>query len=90
MHTAEPLVPGPSHLETEIAVAKLKKCKSQGSDEILAELHQAGGEALVSAIHKLITSIWPKEELPDRWPESIGELETTLAVTSNNVACVGC
>jgi hypothetical protein len=34
----EPLVPGPSCLEVEIAVGKLKMCKSPGSDEILAEL----------------------------------------------------
>jgi hypothetical protein len=44
MHTAEPLVPGPSHLEVEISVAKLKKYKSPGSDQIPAELYQAGGE----------------------------------------------
>jgi hypothetical protein len=40
-----------------------------GSDQILAELIQAGGEILVSAIHKLINSIWNKEELPDQWKE---------------------
>jgi hypothetical protein len=51
VHTAEPLVSGPSHLEVEIAVAKLKKYKSPGSDEIPAELIQAGGEILLSAIH---------------------------------------
>jgi hypothetical protein len=28
----EPLVPGPSRLEVEIAIAKLKKYKSPGSD----------------------------------------------------------
>jgi hypothetical protein len=33
MHTAEPLVPGPSHLEVEISIAKLKKYKSPGSDQ---------------------------------------------------------
>jgi hypothetical protein len=48
----------------EIAIAKLKKYKSPGSDQILAELYQAGGEILVSVIQKLITSIWNKEELP--------------------------
>jgi hypothetical protein len=32
---------------------------------------QAGGETLLSAIHKLIKSIWNKEELPDLWKESI-------------------
>jgi hypothetical protein len=33
VNTAEPLVPGPSHLEIEIAIAKLKY-KLPGSDEI--------------------------------------------------------
>jgi hypothetical protein len=71
IHTAEPLVPGLSHLEVEIVIAKLKKYKSLGIDQIPAELIQAGGETLVSVIHKLITSIWNKEELPDLWKESI-------------------
>jgi hypothetical protein len=62
IHTAEPLVPGPSRLEVEIAVAKLKKWKSPGSDQI-----QSGGEMLLSAIRKLINSVWNKEELPDQW-----------------------
>jgi hypothetical protein len=34
VHTAEPLVPGPSRLEVEIAIATLEKYKSPGSDEI--------------------------------------------------------
>jgi hypothetical protein len=33
IHTAEPLVPGPSNLEVEISIAKLKKYKSPGSDQ---------------------------------------------------------
>jgi hypothetical protein len=44
IHTAEPLLTGPSHFEVEISVAKLKKYKSPGSDQIPAELYQAGGE----------------------------------------------
>jgi hypothetical protein len=71
VHTAEPLVPGPSQLEVEIIIAKLKKYKSPGSDEIQAELFQGGGEILLCAIHKLINSVWNKEELPDQWKESI-------------------
>jgi hypothetical protein len=51
IHSAEPLVPGPSRLEVEISIAKLKKYKSLSSDQILAELIQAGGEKLVSVIH---------------------------------------
>jgi hypothetical protein len=71
VHTAEPLVPGRSHLQVEIAIAKLKKYKSPGSDQILAKLILAEGEILLSAIHKLINSVWNRGELPDRWKESI-------------------
>jgi hypothetical protein len=52
VHTTEPLVPGPSRLEVEIAVAKLKKYKSPGSDQLPAELIQAGYEILLSGIRK--------------------------------------
>jgi hypothetical protein len=71
VHMAEPLVPGPSGLEVEIAYAKLKKYKSPGSDEIPAELIQAGCEILLSAIHKPINSVGNKQQLPDQWKESI-------------------
>jgi hypothetical protein len=47
----EPLVPGPSRLEVEIAIAKLKKYKSPGSDQIPAALIEAGGEMLLSAVY---------------------------------------
>jgi hypothetical protein len=49
----------------------LKKYKSSGSDQIPAKLNQAEGEMLLSAIHKLINSIWNKKELPDQRKESI-------------------
>jgi hypothetical protein len=61
IHTAESLVPGPSHIEVDISIAKLKNYTSPGSDQILAELIQVGGEMLVSGIHKIINSIWNKE-----------------------------
>jgi hypothetical protein len=49
----------------------LKKYKSPGSDHIWAEVYKAGNKTLVSVIHKLITSILKKEELPEQWKESI-------------------
>jgi hypothetical protein len=70
VYTAQPLIPGPSRLEVEVAIAKLKKYKSPGSDQIPSEPIQAGDEMLLSAIHKLINSIWNKEEFP-QWMESI-------------------
>jgi hypothetical protein len=71
MHTAEPFVPDPSASEVEVAIGKLKSCKSPGVDQVLAELIQAGGETLRSEIHKLIKLIWNKEELPHQWKESV-------------------
>jgi hypothetical protein len=44
VHTAEPLVSDPGPFVLEIATAKLKSYNSSGSDQILAELSQAGGE----------------------------------------------
>jgi hypothetical protein len=55
----------------EISIVKLKKYKSPGSDQIPEKLYQAGGETLVSVIHKLVASIWNKEELPDQWKEGV-------------------
>jgi hypothetical protein len=68
-HTTEPLVLDPS--EIEMAVAKLKKYKSPGDDQIPAEMFHGGCKTLWSEIHKLINSIWNKKEFPDQWKESI-------------------
>jgi hypothetical protein len=70
-HTAEPYVPQPSAAEVEVTIRKLKRYKAPGSDQIPAELIQAGGETLHSEIHKFIMLIWNKEELPHQWKESI-------------------
>jgi len=37
-----------------------------GTDQILAEQIKAGDNVLCSYIHKLINSIWNKEELPQK------------------------
>jgi hypothetical protein len=71
IHTAELLVPNSSPFEVEINIAKLKKYKSPGSDQILAELILGVSEILCSKIHKLINSIWNKEKLPVQWKESV-------------------
>jgi len=71
IHTAESLVPEPSAVEFELAIDKLKSHKSPGIDQIPAELIKAGGRTICLEIHKLITSIWKKEKLPEGWKESI-------------------
>ena len=70
-HTAEPLVLEPRPSEVELAIEKLKSHKSPGIDQIPAELIEAGNKTIRCEIHKLIISIWNKEELPDEWKESI-------------------
>jgi hypothetical protein len=47
-----------------VAIGKLKIYKSQGTDQIPAELIKVGGEILHSEIQSLIYSIWNKEKLP--------------------------
>jgi hypothetical protein len=49
----------------------LKKYKSPGSGQIPAELILAWSETSLCAIHKVINSIWNKEELADQRKESI-------------------
>jgi hypothetical protein len=49
---------------------KLKKYQSLGTDQILAEVIPAAGE-ICSEIHKLINSVWNKEELSEHWKEAI-------------------
>jgi hypothetical protein len=71
IYTAELLVHNPSPFEVEIVIAKLKRYKSPGSDQILAELIQAGNEILCSQIHQFINSILDKQDLPDHWKEYI-------------------
>ena len=69
IHTAEPLMFQSSAFEVETAIVKLKRHKSPGTDQIPAELIKAGGRRIRFEIHKLIKSIWNKEELPDKCKE---------------------
>jgi hypothetical protein len=55
--------PGPSRLEVEIGVVKFINL------QIVINFLQNWFKQ--DAIHKLINSIWSKEELPDQWKESI-------------------
>ena len=71
IHTAEQLVPEPSAFEVELVISKLQSHKSPSIDEIPAELIKAGRGTICGEIHKLITSIWKKEKLPEEWKGSI-------------------
>jgi hypothetical protein len=53
IHTAQPIVPEPSAFEVEMAIEKLKRHKSPGTDQIPAEFIKAGGRKIHSEIHEL-------------------------------------
>ena len=60
-------MPEPSAFEVELAIEKLQSHKSPGIDLIPAELIKEGGRTIRYQIHKIIVSIWNKEELPEEW-----------------------
>jgi len=51
--------------------ASIRSHNSPGIDQIPAELIMAEGRTICLEIHKLITSIWKKEKLPEEWKKSI-------------------
>ena len=71
IHIAEPLVPQPSASDFDLAIDKLKSHRSPGTGQIPAEMIKQEGRIICLEIHKRITSIWNKEELPEEWKESI-------------------
>ena len=66
-----PNTTGMTHLKVEVAIERLKRHNSPGFYQIPLELIKAGGRTIRSEIHKLINSIWNREELPEEWKESI-------------------
>ena len=71
IHTVEPPVSEPSAFEIEVAIEKLKRHKSPGTDQISAKLMKARGRTIHSEIHNLKNPTWNKEELLEQWQESI-------------------
>ena len=65
INTAEPLVPEPTAFEFELAIVELSTQELPGSDEIPREMIKAVSRTIRYEIHKLIISIWNKEELPE-------------------------
>ena len=69
IQTAKPPAPEPGASEDEMAIEKLKRHESTGTDQIPAELIKARGGTLHSKIHKLYNFIWNKEEMSEQWKE---------------------
>ena len=52
-------------------IRNLKRMKTPGTDNINAELLQAGGPQMTQRIHELILNIWRHERMPNEWNKSI-------------------
>ena len=57
--------------EVETAVQSLKKGMSAGVDNIPAELVQAGGEDVITALTTICNRIWQTGEWPTPWTQSL-------------------
>ena len=57
--------------EVQAAEKSLNKGKSPGIDNISRELVQAGGDAVISALHKICNKIWKTGEWPIPWTQSL-------------------
>jgi hypothetical protein len=67
MHTVTSLVPEPGSFEVKTATENLNIYNYH----VLINIHISTRYTLCCEIHKFITSIWNKEELPQQWKVSI-------------------
>jgi len=61
----------PSYEEVTHIIKCLKNHKAPGTDQILAELLNKGGETLWRKIHHLIKLIWVQHKMPEEWSMEI-------------------
>jgi hypothetical protein len=60
------LIAASTSSEVEAAIKYFKRHKSQGTDQILAELIQTGRNALCREFHIIINFIWNYKKLPQQ------------------------
>ena len=69
--------------EVEVAEQLLKKGKSAAVDNIPAELVQADGEDIITALRAICSKVWQTRE----WPTPCQSLVTTLPKKGNLQQC---
>ena len=66
----------------------LKKGKSAGVANILAELVQAGGETIIDVLTEICDRIWRTDEWPSPWTQSLIITLPTLHTTEPSASSV--
>jgi hypothetical protein len=64
-------VPQTSAFEVELGIEKLRSHRLPDIVQMPAKLIKEVGREIHYEIHRVIISIWNKEELPEQWKESI-------------------
>jgi hypothetical protein len=59
----------PSKDEVRKAIVPLRNEKAAGPDGIVAEALKVNIDASIEILHRLLTKIWEKEEIPEYWRE---------------------
>ena len=57
--------------EVEKAVGKLKNGKKAGGDEVVAELVENGGQAMIDWLWELLKEVWRMKQIPKEWRNAI-------------------
>ncbi|VVC38393.1 Endonuclease/exonuclease/phosphatase,Reverse transcriptase domain, partial [Cinara cedri] len=65
-----------SKQEVELQIRRLKNYKSPGEDGIQGGIMKMLDEVSLTHIHRLLTNIWEKEELPEGWNVAVIGLNT--------------
>jgi len=65
-----PREPAPTLHEVEKALESVRSGKAAGPDGLPTELLKLGGDSVVKAMHKIITSIWNTGKWTEHWTQS--------------------
>ncbi|PNF20714.1 hypothetical protein B7P43_G17652 [Cryptotermes secundus] len=66
----EEIIEPPTKEEVEEALKEQKLNEAPGGDNIPAELLKAGGQAGITALHRIINKVWEEEKIPEDWRKS--------------------
>ena len=70
-YSAELEVTKPSLLEVKNAIIAMKNYMAAGEDNITSEMLKAGKESVAAELHKIVSTIWDSEILPEQWKTGI-------------------
>lgn len=62
---------GPTWLEVEVALKKMKNGKAAGVDELVIEMVKAGGPVAIHWLYRVIRVVWKERKIPTDWEKGM-------------------